>query len=136
MPWKIQGNALSAPSPDIKTEDGWVAILQDYGTKDNPVTFPFLAIYNKKKSLLRCLVYNSQRLSANNFVGKLAYFGANSNHSSLISKVKPSVAEANTYASWINLEFELPLNTLEQLVKNNELRLDVRCLVFRHYNFK
>ena len=134
LPWKTQGNPLNAPIPDIKTEDGWGVVLMDFGTKEQPVNFPFLAIYNQKTSLLRCFVYNSQRLSANNFVGKLIYFGVNSDHSLLISKTKPAVTEADTYGSWINLEFELPFNVLKQLIKNNELRIDVRCLVFNYYN--
>lgn len=134
LPWKTQGNNLNGSNADIKTEYGWEVLLMDFGKKESPITFPFLAIYNKKTSLLRCFIYNSQKLSANNFVGNLTYFGANSGYSLLVSKINPSKAEANTFDSWINLEFEIPSNTLDQLIKNNELRIDVRCLVFNYCN--
>ena len=135
LPWKTQGNILCVPNPDIKTEDGWDVVLINFGTTEKPIDMPFFLIYNKKTSLLRCFIYNSQRIAANDFVGKLIYHGTNFDHLSLVSQIKTYKTKASTLDAWINLEFGVTQNKLEQLLKTDKFGIDVRCFMYTYYNF-
>ncbi|RKO70868.1 hypothetical protein D7322_14420 [Sphingobacterium puteale] len=134
-PWYSAGNPMAVANPDIQPADGWELVYDNLGTAAKGVDFPFFALYNKYRGILRLFLYNSQRVSANYFRGEL-YFRESNFSNSILSYVgdeakssyatyDPSekqtvVAYANAYSSWINFDFTLA-NYDDRINKNNVL---------------
>lgn len=134
-PWYSAGNPLAVANPDIQPNDGWELVYDDLGTAAKGVDFPFFALYNKYRGILRLFLYNSQRVSANYFRGEL-YFRESSFSNSILSYVgdeakstratydpaekQTVIAYANAYSSWINFDFTVA-NYDDRINKNNVL---------------
>ncbi|VTR29028.1 hypothetical protein [Sphingobacterium thalpophilum] len=134
-PWYSAGNPLAVANPDIQPADGWELVYDDLGNAAKGVDFPFFALYNKYRGILRLFLYNSQRVSANYFRAEL-YFRESNFSNSILSYIgdeakstyatyDPSekqtvVAYANAFSSWINFDFTLT-NYDDRINKNNVL---------------
>lgn len=121
-PWYTAGNPLAVANPDIYSNEGWELAYENFGTAMDGVDFPYFALYNKRRGILRLFLYNAQRVIANYFRGEL-YFRENNYSNSILSFVAAEdkstmesfdpqekqtvLAYANAFSSWINFDFNL-----------------------------
>jgi hypothetical protein len=60
LPFFTPGDPLNLPGTrkDMYREDGWVLAYRDFGTDSDAPPLPFFVLYNRYRSLLRCMFYN------------------------------------------------------------------------------
>ena len=55
-------DAITNDAKDMWQQDGWMLAFKDFGTPTQAPPYPFFALYNKYKGILRVMIYNSGTL--------------------------------------------------------------------------
>lgn len=77
LPYYIQGHATSAndpTNPDVFPEDGWMLVIRDFGTPTAAPAFPYFALYNKYRGIMRFFFLNTYNLANSQYATSVQLF--------------------------------------------------------------
>ena len=75
LPFFTPGDPLNQPGTrkDMYREDGWVLAYRDFGTPSDAPPLPFFVLYNRYRSILRCMFYNGPSATHTIYQGALKF---------------------------------------------------------------
>ena len=76
LPYYTQSHPTSDANwtPDVFPEDGWMLVIRDFGTPTAAPAFPYFALYNKYRGILRFFFLNSWGLANSQYATSVQLF--------------------------------------------------------------
>lgn len=76
LPYFTQSHTTSASdwNPDVRPEDGWMLVIRDFGTPTQAPAFPYFALYNKYRGILRFFFLNTYNLANSQYATSVQLF--------------------------------------------------------------
>ncbi len=78
--------------PDALPEDGWMLVMRDFGTPTSAPSFPYFALYNKYRGILRLFILNTWGLDKQYYTTSTQFYGSASQgeyHAGLLTFPSP-----------------------------------------------
>lgn len=76
LPYYTQSHTTSDAqwTPDAFPEDGWMLVIRDFGTPTQAPAFPYFALYNKYRGILRFFFLNTYNLANSQYATSVQLF--------------------------------------------------------------
>ncbi len=77
LPYYTYGHATypnNGTTPDVFPEDGWMLVIRDFGTPTQAPAFPYFALYNKYRGILRFFFLNTYNLANSQYATSVQLF--------------------------------------------------------------
>jgi hypothetical protein len=67
---------IQGKEPDVFPEDGWMLVMRDFGTPTAAPAFPYFALYNKYRGILRLFILNTWELDKQYYTTSTQFYSS------------------------------------------------------------